>query len=73
MTIKPREEMVTKREIDLSGPEGNAFHLIGLAKRLAKELDLDAESIAEDMMSGDYDHLLEIFEKHFGGIYTLYR
>jgi hypothetical protein len=74
MTFKSKEEMHDhSKEIDLTGPKGNAFYLIGLARQLAKELDLDVEVITEDMQSGDYEHLLEVFEEHFGMIYTLYR
>lgn len=51
--------------IDLSGTEGNAFVLMGYAVDLAKQLKVDADPIIEDMMSGDYDHLLSVFEKHF--------
>lgn len=39
MAIKPREEMYRpeKIEIDLSGPQGNAFYLIGLAQKLYRK------------------------------------
>ena len=29
--------------------------------------------IADEMTSGDYEHLLEVFEKYFGSFVTLYR
>lgn len=51
--------------INLNGPEGNAFALIGIARKLAKANGLDGEAIMEDMMSGDYDHLLKVLVKHF--------
>lgn len=53
------------RIIDLSGPEGNAFALMGYAKTWGKQLDLDTNAIIADMMSGDYEHLLTVFESHF--------
>ncbi len=53
------------RIIDLSGPEGNAFALMATAKTWGKQLDLDTKAILDDMMSGDYDHLLGVFEKNF--------
>jgi hypothetical protein len=59
------------RTIDLKAPEGNSFSLIGVAKRWGKQLELDVEEIQEDMMSGDYDHLIEVFEKHFSGVCEL--
>jgi hypothetical protein len=52
--------------IDLASPEGNVFRLLGLAKRLAEQLDLDSDSIIKDMKSGDYEHLLSVFKQHFG-------
>jgi hypothetical protein len=60
-------------EIDLTGPDGNAFVLIGKAGNLAKQLGLDKDAIQKEMMGGDYDHLLNTFDKHFGHFVTLYR
>ena len=67
---KPTESGIT---IDLTGPQGNAFYLLGTAKNLAKQLDLNGLVIMEDMQSGDYENLLEVFDNHFGNIVTLYR
>ena len=53
-------------EIDISGPDGNVFYLMGQAKKLAKLLDLDPKPIVAGMMSSDYEHALDVFEKHFG-------
>jgi len=36
--IKSKEEKASKVEIDLTGPEGNVFVLIGYAKNFAKQL-----------------------------------
>jgi hypothetical protein len=60
-------------EIDLTGPEGNAFVLIGHARRWAKQLGLDQTAILADMQSGDYDHLISVIEKHFGDYIILYK
>jgi len=74
MTIKYKDEMPDRKaEIDLTGPEGNAFCLLAYAKRYAKDLGLDGDAIREDMTSGDYEHLLEVFDKHFGDYVDLYR
>jgi|TARA_B110000914_G_scaffold186883_1_gene171070 hypothetical protein len=67
---KPTESGIT---IDLTGPQGNAYYLLGTAKNLAKQLDLNGLVIMEDMQSGDYENLLEVFDNHFGNIVTLYR
>ena len=63
--------------IDLTGPDGNAFVLLGKAKQFAKQLypkELGFEKkIVEEMMQGDYEHLLEVFDKHFGDFVILER
>ena len=59
--------------IDLTGPQGNAFYLMGLAKKYGKQLSLSTDDIIADMMSGDYEHLLEVFDRHFGHFVTLER
>ena len=69
--IKSKKQ--TGIEIDLTGPDGNAFVLIGKAGNLAKQLGLDKDAIQKEMMGGDYDHLLNTFDKHFGHFVTLYR
>ena len=60
-------------EIDLTGPNGNAFYLIGAANNLAKQLGLDGKVIQAEMMKGDYENLVNVFDKHFGHFVTLYR
>lgn len=56
------------RQIDIEGPDGNAFALLGYAKSFAKQLNWDAKAITDEMKAGDYDHLLDTFEKHFESI-----
>lgn len=73
MAIKSKSEMPSEITIDLTGPDGNAFALMGYAKNFSKQLDIDSTSIIKDMMSGDYENLLEIFEDNFGSFVTLYR
>jgi hypothetical protein len=71
MAIKSKK---TKQiEIDLTGPQGNAFHLIGTAGTLARQLGLDGKKIQSEMMSGDYENLVKVFDNHFGHFVTLYR
>jgi hypothetical protein len=60
-------------EIDLTGPDGNAFVLIGTATKLARQLGLDGKAIQAEMMKGDYENLVKVFDKHFGHFVTLYR
>lgn len=73
MAIKSKNEMSREITIDLTGPDGNAFALMGYAKNFARQLDLDFNQIRKEMTSGDYEHLLEVFDKYFGSFVTLYR
>ena len=59
--------------IDLTGPDGNAFALIGYAIKFAKQLGLDATQIRMEMMAGDYENLISVFDKHFGDFVILER
>ena len=40
--------------MDLTGPEGNVFMLIGTAMNLARQFDYDDEMIKEEMMFTSY-------------------
>ena len=62
--------------VDLTGPDGNAFALISLAQNLAKQLDYEPQQRGElttEMMSGDYENLLQVLDKHFGELLILER
>ena len=72
MTIRskqPKDEIV----IDITGPAGNAFSLMSQAKSFARDLGLNENAIIKDMMSGDYEHLLKVFDNHFGHFCVLER
>lgn len=54
--------------IDRSGPQGNAFYMLGVAQQLMREKGFsseDAQSILDEMKSGDYDNLCSVFEQNF--------
>lgn len=66
---------VEKLSIDLFGPQGNAFYLLATARDLGKQLkksDEEIKSIQEDMRSSDYNHLVSVFDSHFGEYVDLY-
>jgi len=69
---QPQREVI----IDLTGPEGNAFALMGYARRFARQLGYskeDQDQLLELMQSGDYENLLEVFDDHFGSFVILER
>ena len=59
--------------IDLTGPDGNVFVLMGKAKGFARDLNLNGDLIVRDMMSSDYEHAVKVFDSHFGDFVTLLR
>ena len=74
MAIKEKSERsVQKQVIDISGPGGNAFCILGEAKGLSKQLGLDWDKVHNEMTSGGYEHLLKTFDKHFGDFVDLQR
>ena len=77
MIIPKKEYTAEKITIDLTGPEGNAFVLLGTANRLAKRLlQYDAkqtEELLDEMRASDYENLVETFDRHFGEFVILLR
>ena len=71
--IKSRKNRNGLIEIDLTGPDGNAYALMGYAKRFGKQLGLDTDQILKDMRSGDYEHLVDVMEENFGDYIIMYR
>jgi len=73
--IKDRRDMNPKIEIDLSGPEGNAFVLMAYANKLGKRIYgyEKTEEILEEMRLSTYELLILTFDKYFGSVVTLYR
>jgi len=71
-TKQPKSEII----IDLTGPQGNAFNLIALASNFGKQLGMSNSYIKEiqaNMMSGDYENLIKVFDDEFGSVVILER
>tara|TARA_R110000765_G_scaffold415693_1_gene516977 strand:+ start:415 stop:657 length:243 start_codon:yes stop_codon:yes gene_type:complete len=62
--IRQKNEM-KEIVVDLDGPDGNAYVLLGYANGYAKQLNFDIKEIHEEMTSGDYKNLLNVFQKYF--------
>jgi hypothetical protein len=73
MAIKQKESINTKPIIDLTGPDGNVFVLMSYARQYARELNMDAKPICDDMMSSDYEHAVRVFDNTFGDYVDLAR
>jgi hypothetical protein len=62
-----------KIEIDLKGPQGNAFTLLGIAKDLSNKFGYDWEVIYSQMTESDYEWLIQTMDSYFGDHIILYR
>ena len=57
--------------IDLDGPNGNVFYLLGTAKKYGQLVGVDCDKIIEEMTSGDYYNAVRVFNKYFGSFVVL--
>jgi hypothetical protein len=74
--IRQKQERTGPIVIDLTGPDGNAFALMGYASNFGKQLGWDKVKIQElmnEMMDGDYENLLQVFDREFGSFVILER
>ena len=65
-----------KQVIDLTGPDGNAFYLLGTAMNLCKQVGISSErteEILDELKSSDYENLIKVFDKYFGKLVDLER
>ena len=71
-----KKDTYKKQVIDLTGPDGNAFYLLGTAMNLCKQIGISVErrdEIIDEMKSDDYEHLIQTFDKYFGKLVDLER
>ena len=74
MAIRNAKELDgKKRKVDLRGPDGNAYCVMGIASNLCRHLGKDFKPIQEEMMSGDYENVIAVFDREFGMFVDLYR
>ena len=59
------EKTAKRPKLKLVGEDGNSFFILGRASKVAKQNNMDWNSIRTEAMSGDYDHLLQTMMKHF--------
>ena len=73
--IRSKQEKNEPIIIDLTGPDGNAFALMAYARRFATQLGWKdrGSALIENMMDGDYENLLEVFDNAFGEYVILER
>jgi hypothetical protein len=61
--------------VDLTGPDGNAFALMGIMKNILLNCCYTREeinNIQEEMVAGNYEQLVEIFEREVGEYVDIY-
>lgn len=71
MTLLATHPHKGKRIVDLNGPEGSAFVLLGTAHRICATEGIEFAPIEADMKSGNYRHLVEVFDRHFGDLFDI--
>ena len=59
--------------IDLTGPQGNAYQMLQYARELCKAVGRDYRPVQKQMMEGDYENLIEVFDSYFGDFVILER
>lgn len=62
------ENTKIRPKVKLIGKDGNAWVIMGLCQRAAKQAGWTAEEIEKvisQMQSGDYNHLLQVAMEHF--------
>ena len=73
MAILKKKQQTGKILVDLTGPQGNAFWLLGYANTLGRQLGFDIKKIDDEMTAGDYENLIKVFDKYFGSVVDLER
>ena len=71
-----KKDKYKKQVIDLTGPDGNAYYILGTAMNLCKQIDLSSsrtKEILDEMKSSDYENLIKVFDKYFGKLIDLER
>jgi hypothetical protein len=72
MIVKKQGKKSTgKIVIDLDGPQGNAFALLGLAQNFGRQMRLPKEelsNIIKEMQSSNYSNLVKTFDRYFGSL-----
>jgi hypothetical protein len=59
------ETKTKKPVVKLVGSDGNAFAILGACRKAAQKAGMDWAPIQQEMMAGNYDHLLATAMKHF--------
>jgi len=54
-----------KPVLQIIGGDGNVFAILGAARRVAQEYNMDWETIRMEAMSGDYNNALCVMMKYF--------
>ena len=71
-----KKDKYKKQVIDLTGPDGNAYYILGTAMKLCKQIGISSErtdEILDEMKSSDYENLIKVFDKYFGKLIDLER
>lgn len=72
--IKSKKGPWQDNEIDLTGPNGNVFCLMGIARGVCQYNGIDGKHIVKGMKKAkSYDEALQVFDFWLGDTFILYR
>lgn len=71
VTKKPKSQKRKLVEIDLDGPNGNVFYLLGVAHSNKKLLPVEHKDFVKEATSGNYAHAVKTFDKYLGKHFNL--
>lgn len=62
-----KEPMFPSVAIDVSGPDGNAYAIMGVISHVLRTVGYsknEIDDVLKDMMSSNYEHLIEVASKY---------
>jgi hypothetical protein len=71
MAVVNRQDYNSPRELDLGGPDGNAYVLLGIAKSLLSQWGREPDMFIDIMIADDYGHLVRTFNEYLGDYFTI--
>ena len=71
MAVISKAEYTEPRVIDLGGPDGNAFALLGIAHGALKQLGYDSDMYIKIMKADDDGNLVRTFNNLLGDYFTI--
>lgn len=66
-TMNLQERTASSYVPGLYDAPGNVYCLVGIARRLCRQLGMNEEFVVAHMNSGDKEHMISVFDEYFRG------